>query len=144
MGGASNSGGAVIAAHFSPREIEQLTQELKPEQPTGLDYYPLLQAGERFPINNPDLPPRLLPEADNRLDFFQGILEGIAQIEKQGYELLQRLGAPRPERVISLGGGAANEPWRQLRQAILGVPVSRASQTQAAYGTALLTLQACG
>jgi sugar (pentulose or hexulose) kinase len=143
VGGASNSGGAVIAAHFSPAEIRYLTTQLKPEHPTGLAYYPLLQPGERFPINDPDYPPRFHPNANNRLDFFQGILEGIALIENRGYELLYQLGAPHPGRVISIGGGANNEPWRRMRERLLGVPVCRAEHTQAAYGTALLALQAC-
>lgn len=144
VGGASNSGGAVTAAYFTPEEMVQLTRKMNPDNPTGLDYYPLLQPGERFPLNDPDYPPRLLPKANNRMDFFQGILEGIAQIEKQGYELLQQLGTPKPNQVISIGGGAANEPWRRIRQRMLGIPVTRAAQSQAAYGTALLALQGCG
>lgn len=144
VGGASNSGGAVIAAHFTAEEIGRLSAKMKPDQPTGLDYYPLLQPGERFPINDPDYPPRLLPEANNQLEYFQGILEGVAQIEKKGYELLYQLGAPKPDRIISIGGGAVNEPWRKIRQRFLGIPVTRAAQSQAAYGTALLALQGCG
>jgi sugar (pentulose or hexulose) kinase len=134
----------VTAAYFTVEEMRQLTTEMDPDKPTGLDYYPLLQPGERFPLNDPDYLPRLLPKAYNRLDFFQGILEGIAQIEKQGYELLQQLGAPKPNQVISIGGGAVNEPWRRIRQRMLGIPVTRASQSQAAYGAALLALQGCG
>ncbi len=57
--------------------------------------------------------------------------------------MLHELGAPRPSRVISIGGGAVNEPWRRLREGLLGVPVTRAPQSQAAYGTALLALQGC-
>ncbi len=143
VGGASNSGGAVLAAHFDAEEVHRLSSAMHPDRLTGLDYYPLLQPGERFPVNDPDHPPRLQPEAGSRLGFFQGILEGIAQIEKQGYELLHQLGAPRPHRVISIGGGAANQPWRKIRQALLGIPVTCASQSQAAYGAALLALQAC-
>ncbi len=143
VGGASNSGGAVTTAHFSQTRIRELTAQMDPEKPTGLHYYPLLQPGERFPVNDPDYPPRLLPRANNDLEFFQGILEGIADIEKQGYDLLHRLGAPRPSRVISIGGGAANESWRKIRERLLGVPVLRAAQSQAAYGSALLALQGC-
>jgi sugar (pentulose or hexulose) kinase len=143
VGGASNSGGAVCAAHFSREHMAQLTQALEPDHPTGLNYYPLLQAGERFPVNDPDFPPRLSPRAENDREFFQGILEGIADIEKQGYQLLHELGAPEPKRVISIGGGAANEPWRRIRQRLLGVEVTRAAQTQAAYGTALLAIEGC-
>ncbi|MGD8588154.1 MAG: FGGY-family carbohydrate kinase [Chromatiales bacterium] len=144
VGGASNSGGAVTAAYFTPRQMARLTKEMHPDRATGLDYYPLLRPGERFPVNDPEFPPRLTPRVPQDSEFFQGILEGIARIEKKGYELLHQLGAPKPSRVISIGGGAVNEPWRQMREQLLGVPVSRAEHTQAAYGTALLALQGCG
>ncbi|MCG7919867.1 MAG: FGGY-family carbohydrate kinase, partial [Candidatus Thiodiazotropha taylori] len=49
-------------------------------------------------------------------------------------------GAPKPKRVYSIGGGAVNEPWRQMREQQLEVPVIRAVQQQAAYGVALLAL----
>ncbi|MEJ2693543.1 MAG: FGGY-family carbohydrate kinase [Candidatus Thiodiazotropha sp.] len=145
VSGASNSGGAVCRAFFSDAQIEQLSRQMKPERPTGLDYYPLLRPGERFPVNDSGLPPRLSPRPADDALFFQAILEGISRIEQEGYQLLRRLGAPAPKRVISIGGGAVNEPWRQMRQAALGVPVTRAVQQAAAYGAALLARQgACG
>lgn len=143
VGGASNSGGAVLANHFSPAQMEQLTRRLDPRRPSGLDYYPLRRPGERFPLNDPDLPPCLEPRPADELQFFQGLLEGIARIEQRGYALLHELGAPSPHRVVSIGGGADNEPWRRIRQRLLGVPVSRAGQQQAACGSALLALTAC-
>ncbi len=140
VGGASNSGGAVLAQHFSREEMAELTAQLRPDEPTGLDYYPLPETGERFPFNDPRLPPRLTPVAEDRRIFFQAMLEGMAGIEKQGYERLAELGAPYPSHVISSGGGAANEPWRRIRQNLLGIPVSRAEEEEAAYGSALLAL----
>ncbi len=53
VGGASNSGGAVLRQYFTPTQIEALTMQLKPTTPTGLDYYPLCGTGERFPSNDP-------------------------------------------------------------------------------------------
>ncbi len=144
VSGASNTGGAVCRAFFSPQEIRQYTRQMTPERPTGLDYYPLTRPGERFPINDSELRPRLSPRPADDARFFQAILEGITRIEQAGYALLQRLGAPRPQRVISIGGGAVNEPWRQMREAALGVPVIRAEHQEAAYGTALLARQAFG
>jgi sugar (pentulose or hexulose) kinase len=138
VSGASNSGGAVCRAFFSDQEMAQLTEQLTPDRPTGLDYYPLLRPGERFPVNDSTLRPRLQPRPTEDSRFFQAILEGICRIEQTGYQLLQRLGAPAPRRVISIGGGAVNEPWRQMREAALGVPVVRAVHQEAAYGTALL------
>ena len=40
--------------------------------------------------------------------------------------------------VKTLGGGATNQAWRQIRERILEIPVSSAKHTEAAYGAALL------
>jgi len=60
---------------------------------------------------------------------------------KQGYERLAELGAPWPTQVITTGGGAANPGWQTIREQLLGIPVSRAEHTEAAYGCALLARQ---
>ncbi|MEJ2590723.1 MAG: FGGY-family carbohydrate kinase [Candidatus Thiodiazotropha sp.] len=140
-GGASNSGGAVCRAYFTDAQMRQLSESIDPSAPTGLDYYPPPAPGERFPVNDSAYPPRLSPRPDSDVRFFQGILEGLTRIEREGYRLLQRLGAPSPRRVISIGGGAVNEPWRRMREAALGVPVVRADRQAAAYGVALLGLK---
>nr|WP_298685011.1 FGGY-family carbohydrate kinase [uncultured Dongia sp.] len=139
-GGASNSGGAALLAQFDAARIAELTSQLDPAHPTGLDYYPLSKPGERFPINDPDLAPRLTPRPASDVTFFQGMLEGIAEIERSAYARLTELGAPALRRVISIGGGASNDAWTQIRQRHLNVPVTRARQTEAAYGAALLAL----
>ncbi len=141
-GGASNSGGAVLAQYFSADETERHTRALHPDQPTGLDYYPLTASGERFPVNDPLRPPRLTPRPADDALFFQAILEGIAAIEADGYRKLAALGAPFPRRILSTGGGAANAGWTRLRARIIGVPVVAAARQQAAYGAALLALRA--
>jgi sugar (pentulose or hexulose) kinase len=119
-----------------------MTSLLRPDRPTGLNYYPLAQAGERFPVNDPALKPIVSPRPDNDLEFFQGLLEGIAQIEKRGYDVLHTLGAPYPQKIYTNGGGAVNEPWRRIRENILNTPVVQARQLQAAYGAALIALRA--
>ena len=141
VGGASNSGGAVLRQFFTPAQIDALTSQLKPETPTKLDYYPLCGIGERFPSNDPELRPCLTPRPDDDAVFLQGMLEGIARIEHRGYELLHQLGAPYPTSVRSVGGGAVNQMWTQIRAGMLGVPMLAAAQTQAAYGAALLARQ---
>lgn len=137
-GGASNSGGAVLLQHFNPEQLQEMTPRLVPERPTGLDYYPLPAPGERFPIADPDLAPRLTPRPEDPVQFFQAMLEGMSRIEAEGYRLLNRLGAPHPSSVRTVGGGAANPAWRAMRQRLLGVPVIEPEHTEAAYGAALL------
>jgi sugar (pentulose or hexulose) kinase len=141
VGGASNSGGAVLAQFFAREAIDRYTASLQIDRPTGLDYYPLPATGERFPVNDPSLEPRLTPRPDNDAVFFQAILEGITAIEARGYALLETLGAPAPKRILTTGGGAVNEPWRRMRERVLGLPVVAAAQQEAAYGAALLALR---
>jgi sugar (pentulose or hexulose) kinase len=138
VGGGSNSGGAVLRHYFTDPQLAALTPMLRPDQPTGLDYYPLLTPGERFPLNDPELPPRLEPRPHDDLTFFQGLLEGMARIEHRAYRLLARLGAPYPLSVYSTGGGARNPAWTAIRERLLQVPVQVAREQEAAYGTALL------
>jgi sugar (pentulose or hexulose) kinase len=141
VGGASNTGGAALLMHFSAQEMERMTPELRPAEPTGLDYYPLPRPGERFPIADPKLAARLTPiPAENHI-FFQALLEGIASVEADAYRHLALLGAPALRRVISIGGGAKNDAWTAIRRRILAVPVSTAEHTEACYGAALLALR---
>ncbi len=137
-GGASNSGGAVLAQFFNPERLRTLTPRLHPERPTGLDYYPLPGPGERFPVNDPRLAPRLEPRPADDAEFLQALLEGIARIEAHGYALLEQLGAPKLTAVFTTGGGAQNTAWERIRARALGVPLRAAVSDQAAYGVARL------
>jgi D-ribulokinase len=139
-GGASNSGGAALLAHFSADRMAELTPLLDAARPTGLEYYPLPKPGERFPISDPQLAPRVSPRPADDAQFFQGLLEGIAGVEALAYQALRNLGALGWQRVISIGGGARNAAWTAIRQRTLGVPVSVAEETEASFGTALLAL----
>ncbi|MDH5435866.1 MAG: FGGY-family carbohydrate kinase [Gammaproteobacteria bacterium] len=141
VGGSSNSGGAVLKHFFDDAQIETMTPQLQPQQPTGLDYYPLIQKGERFPHNDPDFAERLSPRPDDDVLFFQGMLEGIARIEQVGYRLLETLGAPYPSQVLTTGGGSNNIAWTEIRKNLLRIPVAKAKHQQAAYGAALLALK---
>ncbi|MBE9030888.1 FGGY-family carbohydrate kinase [filamentous cyanobacterium LEGE 11480] len=142
VGGASNTGGAVLKAFFSKKELVELSKQIDPNRLTELDYYPLIKPGDRFPVNDPTLPPRLVPRPASSVRFLQGMLEGMARIEAKGYALLQQLGASPLIQVKTAGGGAQNLAWTALRQQQLGVPVSPAPQIEAAYGVALLAQSA--
>ena len=54
---------------------------------------------------------------------------------------MKDLGASEVEEVLTAGGGSKNEKWTKIRERVLGLPVSRANQTEAAYGAALLALK---
>ena len=138
VGGASNSGGTTLLQYFKLEQMRELTPMLEPDNPTGLDYYPLPDVGERFPINDPHMVPKLEPLPGNSVTFFQGMLEGITNIEAQGYRLLHKLGGPALREIRATGGGSHNPGWRRIRQRILGVPLKNPRSEMAAYGAALL------
>lgn len=140
-GGASNSGGAALLRFFTREQMESLTPLLDPDLPTGLGYYPLPAPGERFPLNDPGLAGMVEPRPREDARFFQGLLEGIAAIEKQAFERLGELGAPALRRVYSVGGGAGNRAWTRIRQRALGVPMLTPALQQAAVGAARLARQ---
>jgi sugar (pentulose or hexulose) kinase len=137
-GGASNSGGAVLRQFFDDRTLATLSETIDPAVASPLDYLPLPRAGERFPVNDPTLAPRLSPRPADDAEFLHGLLESLARIEARGYGLLAELGATPVRRVDTAGGGAKNPVWTRIRQRLLGVPVARAAHTEAAYGAALL------
>jgi len=138
VGGASNCGGATLLQYFDTEQMTAMTPQLDPTTPSDLDYYPLPATGERFPINDPTLAPRITPRPADELQFFQGLLEGIAQVEARGYRLLAELGAPYPRRVMTIGGGAHNAPWRMIRAQHLDAEVVACGDIHTARGSALL------
>lgn len=141
VGGASNVGGAVLRKFFTDTELTQLSPQIQVEQESPLNYYPLLTPGERFPVNDPQLPPCLQPRPENPVEFLHGLLESLARIEAQGYTLLQQPGATRLTQVYSAGGGAKNSTWTQIRSRHLKVPLVPPIHTAAAYGAACLAGQ---
>jgi len=141
VGGASNAGGAVLRQLFTDEQLAALSRDIDPAAASPLDYYPLPRKGERFPVADPDMAPRLQPRPESDAEYLHGILESIARIEAKGYNLLRELGATAVEEVFTAGGGAQNDKWTAIRERVLGVPVRKAEQTEAAYGAALLAVK---
>jgi len=141
VGGASNSGGRVLLKYFTQQQIDKLSSSLDAGKATGLDYYPLPEKGERFPINDADMESCITPKPDDDLTFFQALLEGITHIEKTGYEKLQALSTTGLSKIITSGGGSTNTGWTKIRHNIIGVPVSQSEHAEASYGSALLARQ---
>lgn len=138
IGGASNTGGAVLAHYFSPARIKELCARIDPALATQLDYYPLPARGERFPVNDPNFAPRLSPRPKDDAAFLHGLLEGIARIESQCYRAITRKGGPRLRHLTTAGGGSANPVWTAIRARVLGVTPTPARNAEAAVGAALL------
>ena len=139
-GGASNAGGAVLAAHFSNDRIAELSEQIDPASDTGLDFYPLLKPGERFPVADPAFMPRMEPRPTEDAEFLKAIFEGIAGVERLAYERLVSLGSPALGSIRTVGGGAKNGVWTEIRKRRLVVPFLPVLSEEAAAGAARLAL----
>jgi len=135
VGGASNTGGAVLKHYFNKLQLQQLSEQISLNEVVP-DFYPLLSAGERFPINDPNMQPRLSPRPNNDVAFLHAMLEGMATIEQQAYHCLQQAGATALTSLRTVGGGAVNQVWQTIRQRHISVPFITPEHTEAAYGAA--------
>lgn len=141
VGGASNAGAGVLRYFFNDGQLTELSMQIDAKQDSPLDYYPLPQTGERFPIYDPQLAPRMTPRPEQDAEFLHGLLQGLSRIEAAGYARLAEFGAPPIGKVLSNGGGTQNRTWSTIRSRALGLPVFACRHTEAAYGTALLALR---
>ncbi|MGR3484348.1 MAG: FGGY-family carbohydrate kinase [Paracoccaceae bacterium] len=142
VGGASNAGAGVIAAELPGADLDALSARIDPARPSPHDLYPLPRAGERFPDPDPSMPPRLTPRDADDAAHLHALMEGIARIEARAYAVLAGLDAPRPTRVLTVGGGARNDAWTAIRARVLGLPVARAATSEASTGMARLAARA--
>ena len=140
-GGASNAGAGVLRRFYSDDQLSELSRQINPNTDSGLRLRPLPAPGERFPVDDPELLPVLEPRPVSDALYLHGLLEGLAEIEAQGWQRLNELGAAAPRRIISIGGGARNPQWRRLRERRLGCAVT-SCQTPPAAGVARLAQQA--
>lgn len=138
VGGASNTGGGALLAHFTVEDLATLSARIDPATPSGLDYYPLPRPGQRFPVNDPDLPPRVTPRPEDDALFLKGLLEGIARIEADCYAALRDLGAPQMTRIFTAGGGASSDVWQAIRARMIDTPFVPPLESEAAVGAARL------
>lgn len=141
VGGASNTGGAVLLHYFSLDEIKARVPQINIHRPTGLKCYPLIRPGERFPIADPNHPP-LIPTGLDDVELLQALIEGLVEVEVCAYDKLAELGAPRIKRLFGVGGGNQNQAWSDLRAQRLPAKLATPFSQSAAYGvTRLINLE---
>lgn len=119
VGGASNSGGAVLRRFFSDEQLKQLTPRLRPEAPTRLAYYPLPAPGERFPVADPELQPRMEPRPADDAVFLQGGCAGTGVWRIRGVEE-QRGGGGGRMKLVGGGVGVDGRSERSGRPGCAG------------------------
>ena len=123
---------------FTVDELRNLSAKIDAETASELDYYPLLNPGERFPIKDPNLEPRLTPRPESDVEFLHGMMESIARIEAQCYDAMRALQAPQPKVICTAGVGASNPVWTAIRKRVMGLDIQPPIETEAAVGIARL------
>ncbi len=140
-GGASNTGASILLNFFNLDYIEELSKQINPMKSTGLDLLPLSKQGERFPIDDPNIQPKLEPRPVSDSLYLHAIFEGLAKIEARGWQKLHELGAELPKQIITIGGGAKNIAWKKIREREIGIPIKVCNRPPAA-GVASIALKA--
>jgi sugar (pentulose or hexulose) kinase len=133
-GGASNVGGGSLPEG----DLADLDRRAAERGPAGAVCYPLRRRGERFPFRCPDAEELWLGRPADGVEAYRCALEGVAFVERLGYERLAALGAPATPPVRTAGGGGASEVWSSIRASVLGMPVVRAADADTAFGACVL------
>ena len=139
-GGASNTGASILLDFFNLEYIEELSKQINPNKSSGLNLLPLSSQGERFPIDDPNLQPKLDPRPVSDSLYLHALFEGLAKIEAKGWQKLNELGADLPRQIITIGGGAKNITWKKIREREIGIPI-KICNTPPAAGVASIALQ---
>ena len=138
--GASNAGCGILSQLFSDSEIKELSRQINPMKNTSLNLLPLNSQGERFPVNNANLEPKLYPRPVSDSLYLHALFEGLAKIELKGWEKLGELTGSLPKKIITIGGGSKNPQWRKIREKIINIPIVSCKKTTS-FGTALLAIK---
>ena len=163
VGGASNAGGATLLNEYSLAEITYLVDSINPKKRTGEelnisdDYYPLSAVGERFPISDATLKPKMPEKPKSPLvihanspndranlkahqNYFLNLIKGLVYIEDLAYKRLTQVSGQTVKRLYSVGGGEKNRLWQQCRtvQFTRQFNLKTAHSLDAAYGVTKL------
>jgi D-ribulokinase len=143
-GGAGNAGGAGIAAlcvndgEDRERVLAALQAGVRADRPSGAITYPLAGVGERFPFVDGDFVAFSTADLHDPSAVYASCLEGLACIERWGYEVAAELGAPCDGTVWTTGKGAEVDVWMQIRANVLNRSVARSACAEPAFGSALV------
>jgi len=131
-GGASNTGGGALTGGFADTDLPVMDGLAERHGPARSVVYPLVGRGERFPFVVPEAEGFVLDDQQDETDLYRATLEGVAFVERLGYERLARLGARVVPPISSGGAASASLVWCRIRATVLGVPlVSRPGATTA-------------
>ena len=137
-GGASNTGGASLTSRFDRDQLDELDREAERLGPAKAVCYPLPGTGERFPFAAEDAEEIWTSEPGDRVEAYRAVLEGVAFLERLGYERLGELGAPLQGPLRSAGAGTDSAVWTAIRATTLNVPIVTTVSADTAFGACVL------
>jgi sugar (pentulose or hexulose) kinase len=136
-GGASNTGAEWVGRDFAGANLDELERAAERTIPTGGIAYPLGTQGERFPFLCPAAT-GFDPIGFEGARLFAARMEGTAYVERMAFELMETLAGEPVKTVLAAGGGSRNELWLRIRASVLGRPVAKARNGEAAAGAAVI------
>jgi sugar (pentulose or hexulose) kinase len=133
-GAASNLGGISFEKYQS--EIKSWDQKAADHGPASFAIYPLIGTGERFPVANKEMKCVATGTAQNEIDEYRAILEGIAFAERYAFEILENAGAEITGAIYSAGGGSRSAIWSEIRATVMNRPVATVKESGSDLGAA--------
>lgn len=137
-GGASNTGGGSLVARFGSGDPATLDRQAVAYGPAGTQCYPLTGAGERFPFATAAAEEIWTAPPADPVEAYRAVLEGVAFVERLGYERLGELGAPLTGALRSAGAGSRSDAWTAIRATVLGLPILRPERADTAFGACVI------
>jgi len=114
-GAASNVGTNWIAAMFPGVDVRGMDAAAAARLPINGIAYPLFHAGERFPFSAPDARGFCIPQFADPFDGYAAHLQGVALVERLGYQVLDAATNASGGEVFATGGGSRSDVWTQCR-----------------------------
>lgn len=133
-GAASNLGGISFEKYQS--EIKAWDQKAADHGPASYALYPLVGTGERFPVASKEMKCVATGTAQNEVDEYRAILEGIAFAERYAFEILENAGAQITGAIYSAGGGSRSAIWSAIRATVMNRPVVTVKDSGSDLGAA--------
>ena len=137
-GAASNTGGEWIAALFPGEDPASLDAAAASLLPSSCIAYPLARRGERFPFLSESAEGFCVPEPGSRAELYAAHLQGVALVERLGYQVLDQVSGTTGGEVFSTGGGSRSDVWLQCRADATGRSMHRPAAPDSAFGSAVL------
>ena len=108
-GAASNVGTDWIGAMFPGADLPAMDSAAAERLPSQCVAYPLVLPGERFPFLAPEARGFFTPDLPGAADRYAACLQGVALVERLGYQVLDAAAGTSGGEVYGTGGGSRSD-----------------------------------